>query len=103
MPNIRLLETFGGNIRLRPIVVNRNCNIRLSPAAVTLPGDITLGPVYPFRDWVGGYAVEIFGWTGTAWVRCPEFVWDGAAWVRAISFLRLGGRWGEINTTGMEM
>jgi hypothetical protein len=103
MPNIRLLAADGANIRLRPFVANRNRNIRLYPVLTVLPGDITLAPIYPFRDWAGGYAVEIFGWTGSTWVQCPEYVWDGAAWVRAISFLRLAGRWGQINTTGMEM
>jgi hypothetical protein len=103
MPNIRLLQADGTNIRLRPIVVNRNRNIRLYPVPTTLPGDITLGPVYPFRDFAGGFAAEVFGWDGAAWVRCPGYVWDGANWLRAISFLRFAGRWGEINTTGLEM
>ena len=104
MPNIRLLEADNANIRLRPLSVNRNRNIRCYSVPAVLPGDITLGSIYQFCDFASGTAAAaIFEWSGTAWQPCPEYLWDGVHWARAVAHLRLAGRWGQINTTGMEM
>jgi hypothetical protein len=103
MPNIRLLEADGANIRLRPLFVIRNRNIRCFPVPTVLSGDITLASIYPFRDFGGEGAAEVFEWDGAAWARCPGYIWDGADWIRARAYLRFVGRWGQINTTGLEM
>ncbi len=103
MPNIRLLEADGANIRLRPIHVNRNHNVRLYPAAVTLPGDITLGTIYPFRDNSGSFGKDLFEFDGSAWMRPRAYYWTGSEWAPAVLFYFVAGRWDQINTTGLEM